>query len=98
MNFFSQDNNDFIVFPFIIIIIIIYYYYRHYKLEHKKDDDDDDDDDDVLPEYKETDITTYSPSTINNSNSESIDIVTLGNNNYHLPTYEETMANSNNNN
>jgi len=97
MNFFSQDNNDLIVIPFIIIIvIIIYYYYRHYKLEHKKDDDDNDDD--ILPEYKETDITTYSPSTINNSNSESIDIVTLGNNNYHLPTYEETMANSNNNN
>jgi len=98
MNFYSQENDDdnFFVVPFIIVIIVMLYYYCHNKLEHINNEDGDDDD--VLPEYKETDITTYSPSTINNSNSESIDIVTSENNNYHLPTYEETMANSNNNN
>ena len=56
-------------------------------------------DDDVLPEYKEVDISSSIPTIINNINSSTITEPTnthsSGNNNYHLPTYEECMTNSN---
>jgi len=52
------------------------------------------DDDDILPEYKEVDITSSIPTIINIPSSSSF-CTTTENNNYHLPTYEECMTNSN---
>jgi len=61
------------------------------------------DDDDILPEYKEVDITSSIPTIINSpstsssscTTTETADVFSSENNNYHLPTYEECMTNSN---
>jgi len=101
-----------LIFVIIIICFVVLGYIRKYKNENLNNNrpinnpsasstvnNRNNNDDDVLPEYKEVDISSSTPTIINNITSsattETINTLSSENNNYHLPTYEECMTNSN---
>jgi len=71
---------------FTIITIMTKMYKRNLYINNNESNDDDN----ILPEYSEIDITKSNVTT-------AVDSPDNGNGNPHLPTYEETMANSNDN-
>jgi len=97
--------------PFIVLFVIIFcciWYNKKTKPEESNNPSNADNfnnrnlsEDDILPEYKEVEntncisIVIEIPSTT--TNAEATNDVASENCNYHLPTYEETMANSNSN-
>jgi len=79
---------DYPFFIFLIIYVTLLICYLRHKIKKKYDGYE------LLPKYKEAESSAIN---INISNVEDNSDVTPKNNNYHLPTYEETTTNSKNN-